>query len=137
MNGPRLCTLAAILMSAVRWSGNASRLRAQEAPTFIPYTVAPKLLNRAEVKRAVRSLYPAELRAWRVYGRVWVRFLVPVDGSSRDPTVVQGSGYPAMDSAALRVAMRMRWKPGLRYRETVPVHVLLPIVFEPDESEGH
>lgn len=101
-----------------------------EGPTFTPFTVAPSILNRAEVITAMEREFPPLLRDAGIGGTVKVYFLIGEDGTVRDVRLDQGSGHPALDDAALRVADVYRFSPALNRDVKVPVWVSFPITFQ-------
>jgi protein TonB len=99
------------------------------APTFTPYTVAPSLLNLAEVQRALMREYPTVLRDSGIGGRVTVWFFIDEEGLVLQTQVNDSSGYQALDQAALDVAGVYRFSPALNRENRVQVWVSLPITF--------
>ncbi|TVR55924.1 MAG: TonB family protein [Gemmatimonadales bacterium] len=102
-----------------------------DGPTFTPFTQAPELRNRGAVGEALVEEYPALLRDAGVGGRVLVHVLIDEDGVVRRVEVAEGSGHPALDAAALRVAQVMAFSGARNRDEAVPVWVQLPITFQP------
>ncbi len=100
------------------------------APTFTPYTVAPSILNRDEVVRAMIREYPALLRDAGIGGTVRVYFFIDENGTVRDTRIDQSSGHAALDDAALKVADIYRFSPALNRDKKVPVWVSFPITFQ-------
>ena len=100
------------------------------APTFTPYTVAPSILNRDDVIRAMVREYPAVLRDAGIGGTVRVYFFIDEDGVVRDTRIDQSSGQPALDEAALAVADVYRFSAALNRDKKVPVWVSFPITFQ-------
>jgi protein TonB len=100
------------------------------APTFTPYTVAPSILNRDEVVRAMVREYPALLRDAGIGGTVKVYFFIDESGQVRDRRIDQSSGHQALDDAALAVAGIYRFSPALNRDKQVPVWVSFPITFQ-------
>ena len=80
------------------------------APTFTPFTVAPSILNRAEVVRAMEREYPALLRDAGIGGRAVVFFFIDEGGSVQDFRISESSGHQALDDAALAVADVYRFR---------------------------
>lgn len=73
--------------------------------------------------------YPTAASAAGVGGKVYVSFVVNIDGSLTDIQVLKGIGF-GCDEEALRVIQKMpRWKPGKQSGQTVRVKYNLPIVF--------
>jgi protein TonB len=99
-------------------------------PRFLPYTVAPLVLNRDEVVRAMVREYPAVLRDAGIGGTVTVFFFVDENGLVQDRRIDQSSGIPGLDAAALEVAETFRFSPALNRDHKVPVWVSLPIRFQ-------
>jgi TonB family protein len=97
---------------------------------FTPFTVAPAILNREEVVRAMNSEYPPLLREAGIGGRTTVYFHIDEEGVLTDVRLDESSGHPALDNAALAVAQRFRFSPALNGDERVPVWVLFPITFQ-------
>lgn len=94
-----------------------------------PVQALPRLINRDEVARALESHYPALLRDAGIGGRVLVSFFVISDGSIYERRLVESSGHPALDDAAMGVADVMRFAPALNRDRPVPVWVSFPIEF--------
>lgn len=106
------------------------------APTFTPYTVAPRLKNREDVARALQRYYPDMLRDAGVGGRVLVWFLIDENGHVRKFQVKETSGHDALDQAALKVADVMEFTPALNRDQKVAVWVALPVVFSASAAGG-
>lgn len=100
------------------------------APTFTPFTVAPSILNRNDVIRAMEREYPPLLRDAGIGGTVRVYFFIDEGGSVRDYRIDQSSGHQALDEAALNVAEVYRFSPALNRDKKVPVWVSFPITFQ-------
>lgn len=100
------------------------------APTFTPFTVAPSILNRQEVVRAMEREYPPLLRDAGIGGTVTVWFFIDEDGVVQDYRVSQSSGHQALDDAAIAVASVYRFSAALNRDKKVPVWVQFPITFQ-------
>lgn len=100
------------------------------APTFTPFTVAPSILNRDEVVRAMTREYPPLLRDAGIGGTVRVFFFIDEDGIVKDYRIDQSSGHQALDDAALAVADVYRFTAALNRDKKVPVWVSFPITFQ-------
>lgn len=101
-----------------------------DAPVWVPHTVEPRLLNQAEVQRALVRDYPPNLRDAGVGGTTTVWLLVSEEGSVLQTRVAESSERPQLDAAALGVAQVMRFAPALNRSRAVQVWVALPIRFE-------
>ena len=99
------------------------------APVPTPFTVAPELRNRDEVRRALERFYPPFLRDAGIGGTVLVWFFIDETGKVRNHLIKESSGHKALDEAALKVADIMQFTPALNRDKKVPVWVALPIDF--------
>lgn len=97
---------------------------------FTPFTVAPAILNRAEVARALDREYPAVLKDAGIEGTVRVALHIDEEGVVIDSRVALASGHGGLDDAAMAVADVMRFSPALNRDTRVAVWVEFPIVFE-------
>ena len=92
----------------------------------------PELLNRDEVAAALQRNYPPLLRDAGVGGRVMLRYRITRAGDVDAGSVeVLESTHDDFTVAALRVAKRMRFRPGRYNGSPVPVWVSQPITFQP------
>lgn len=101
-----------------------------DGPAFTPFTVAPEIVNRAEVQEALLAEYPPLLRDAGIGGTALLWFYIDEAGAVTDVRVNRSSGSPPLDQAALRVAERMRFSPALNRDERVAVWVSFPITFQ-------
>jgi len=100
------------------------------APTFTPFTVAPSILNRGEVVRAMEREYPPILRDAGIGGKVGVYFFIDENGAVQNFRVETSSGHQALDDAALAVADVYRFSAALNRDKRVPVWVQFTITFQ-------
>jgi protein TonB len=100
------------------------------APTFTPFTVAPDILNRTEVVRAMEREYPPLLRDAGIGGTVRVYFFIDEEGTVKDRRIDVSSGHQALDDAAMAVAEVYRFSPALNRDKKVPVWVSFGITFQ-------
>jgi protein TonB len=100
------------------------------APTFTPFTVAPSILNRDDVIRAMEREYPPLLRDAGIGGTVRVYFFIDESGQVQDRRIDQSSGHQALDDAALKISAIYRFSPALNRDKKVPVWVSFPITFQ-------
>ena len=82
--------------------------------------------------------YPPALFAQRIEGKVILRMFVDTSGAVvQDSTrIAESSGYPALDSAALRAAPAFRFAPALHNGEPVAALFLQPVHFRHPEAGG-
>ena len=87
---------------------------------------APKMLNKE-----LPFHYPPALFAKKVQGNVTLRLFIDRDGHVRpDSTqVVESSGYPPFDSAAIRGSQELQFVPAKTKGEPQPVTILFPVYF--------
>jgi protein TonB len=100
-----------------------------KAPTFTPFTVAPRLKNNDEIARALERNYPPLLRDAGIGGDVLVWFFIDEDGHVLKHQIAEESGYPALDDAAVKVASLMQFTPAYNRDKKVQVWVSIPIKF--------
>ena len=87
---------------------------------------APKMLNKE-----LPFHYPPALFAKKVQGNVTLRLFIDRDGHVRaDSTqVVESSGYPSLDSAAIRGSQELQFVPAKTKGEPLAVTILFPVYF--------
>jgi TonB family protein len=80
--------------------------------------------------------YPAALYDRKVQGNVTLRIFIDRNGRvSRDSTrVEESSGYPSLDSAAVRGAEELQFVPAKRGGEPLAMSMLLPVFFRHPEA---
>ena len=80
--------------------------------------------------------YPADLYAQRVQGNTTLRIYIDSGGAilPESTLVVESSGYPTRDSAAVAGSRELRFRPALRRGEAIPVAILFPVYFRHPEA---
>jgi TonB family protein len=80
--------------------------------------------------------YPADLYAQRVQGNTTLRVYIDSRGVilPESTLVVESSGYPTLDSAAVAGSRELRFRPALRRGEAIPVAILFPVYFRHPEA---
>ena len=80
--------------------------------------------------------YPVALYARKVQGNVMLRLYIDENGAATpDSTHVESSsGYPALDSAALKGARELRFVPAKLRGEPLPLEVMFPVYFRHPEA---
>lgn len=101
-----------------------------DAPTFTPYTVAPKLKDPEAAAQIVKNAYPFTLSAAGIVGRVEVWAFIDERGVVKTCQVQESSGYTSLDQAAMEAVMQFSFLPALNFDRHVAVWVRLPIVFK-------
>jgi TonB family protein len=92
----------------------------------------PAVLNRELPFR-----YPPALYASRVQGNVMLRLFVDSTGGvlPESTMVVESSGYPGLDSAAVKGSQALRFSPAQHRGRPLGVAILLPVYFR--HPRGH
>lgn len=81
--------------------------------------------------------YPSVARKKGWDGKVYVKFVVDIDGSIRNVEVIRSSGTAMLDEEAIRVVTTFqKWKPGVQDGKPVPVYFNLPINFHLTNNYG-
>lgn len=104
---------------------------------FEPFRVAytlPALLNSDEVARVIQERYPSTLAELGIGGETVLRLWLDERGQVVRSVLSSSSGASALDSIALEVADRMRFRPAKNRDQTVRVIVLIPVVFTVPDS---
>lgn len=99
-------------------------------PTFIPYDVAPRLINKREVIDALARRYPRNLRQAGIAGRVVLWVFIDRQGVVVKSQVEESSGSTALDAAAQQVASVMRFSPARNRDLATAVWISQRINFE-------
>ncbi len=76
--------------------------------------------------------YPLDLWDAGVEGETILRVRVTEMGAVDSVEVIQGSGYPAFDSAAVRGAFQLRYSPARRKGTRIAVWARVPVHFTKD-----
>ena len=80
--------------------------------------------------------YPAALYAQKVQGNVTLRIFIDSTGRVHPEStrVVEPSGYPALDSAAVKGSTELSFVPAKKRTEAMAVSVLYPVYFRHPEA---
>jgi protein TonB len=110
--------------------GPIGRRTGEDRPgSFQPVTELPRLLNRAEIERAMQRLYPQMLMQAGIGGTALVWLRLDEEGKVVQTEIKKSSGQRPLDDAALEVGKRARFSPALNGDTRVRVWVELPVVF--------
>jgi TonB family protein len=92
--------------------------------------VMPAMLNQTLPFR-----YPPALFAQKVQGNVTLRIFIDSTGSvlSDSTSVEESSGYPGLDSAAVKGTEALRYEPAMLGGNPIGVSILLPVYFRHPE----
>ena len=78
--------------------------------------------------------YPIDLWDADVEGETLLRVRVTEEGGVDSVEVVEASGYPAFDSAAVRGALQLRYSPARRNGRRISVWARVPVHFTKGEN---
>jgi protein TonB len=80
--------------------------------------------------------YPPELYAQKVQGNVTLRIHIDTAGRvhSESTTVIESSGYAALDSAAVTGSRVLRFRPAITKGVPLAISVLFPVYFRHPEA---
>jgi len=98
-------------------------------PEYIPYEVAPELINKEEMIALLQKVYPTALKDSGIGGSVRLWIYVDESGNVQDCQVDVSSGFEALDIAATTVAHGMRFTPALMRDKPAAVWISQPIDF--------
>ncbi len=127
----RLSLLVLLSATPVVFLACIDRQTAQKAIQGIQSDAArpddmPVLLNKELPFR-----YPPTLYASKVQGNVTLHIHIDSTGTvwPESTTIVESSGYPGLDTAALRGARDLRFSPARQHGQPFGVSLLLPVYF--------
>jgi TonB family protein len=129
---PRLASAVAVVACAlVACRGSASQGDAQSGAAAPPPTPPPESEAPVALNPNVPIAYPPALYDQKVEGDVTLRLFVDSTGKliPESTRVAEGSGYPALDSAALAGARALRFAPAKRHGIPVATAFLQPVEF--------
>lgn len=88
-------------------------------------------INRFREWIQKRTIYPQEAIDKKIHGRVLLTFIVELDGSVSNVTVVKGVD-PLIDNEAVKaIEGSPRWSPGKQRGQPVRIRYIIPIIFGP------
>jgi TonB family protein len=73
--------------------------------------------------------YPIEAKKNKTQGRVYVNFIVEVDGTLSEPKVLRGIGGGCDEEALRVIKLSPKWKPGIQNGKKIRVAYTVPILF--------
>jgi protein TonB len=101
-----------------------------DQPTFTPYEIEPEMRNKSEYVRALERSYPSTLKDAGIGGTVRVWLFINESGTVTNTKVVETSGYPQLDQAALTATKVLKFTPALNRDQKVPVWIQFPVTFQ-------
>lgn len=125
MTSPRSRALAAVLLLTALACGDRDGRRL--LPWHLGGPDTPPRMANAELP----FRYPAALYEQKIQGNVTLRLYVDTIGQLRPEStrVAESSGYPALDSAAIRGAESLRFTPARHAGQPMAVSILFPVFF--------
>jgi TonB family protein len=80
--------------------------------------------------------YPAALYARKVQGNVTLKLFIDRDGRvlGDSTRVDEPSGFPALDTAAIKGSQELRFVPAKLHGEAIPISILFPVYFRHPEA---
>ena len=115
--------------------GPAPEPLADFEPFRVEYTL-PALLNTQEVALLIQQAYPAELAEQGIGGEAVLRLWLDEGGRVVRGILSSSSGAPELDSLALHLTDRMRFRPAKNRDDRVRVIVRMPVVFRVPDPES-
>jgi protein TonB len=107
-------------------TGRAAPVPLEEKPEL---TDRPSQLARPRYRRNPAPRYPEAAKRLRQEGVVLLRVAVDARGRVDAVSVAKGSGYQALDEAALEAVRRWEFEPGRRGKQAVASVVTVPVRF--------
>ncbi len=122
--GPR----AEVQVAEVTTTAPSSNV-AERTETFVAFDKSPEPVGGfAAIQRAIK--YPPKAREEGWAGRAVINVFVNKEGGVDDTKVLQSSGYPSLDEAAVQAIKKTKWRPALQRETPVAVWVAIPINFQ-------
>ncbi len=103
----------------------------ESRPSFIPYTVGPKLKNATEVLAVLERVYPTRLREARIGGTVLLWLYIDASGRVQRTVLGESSGSEALDEAAQEVVAKMLFSPAMNRDHKTDVWIAQAVSFKP------
>lgn len=125
------CLALAVIQAGCIDKGDAKKMIEALQSSTVPDSL-PVMQNRE-----LPFKYPPELYAQKVQGNVTLRIHIDTAGRvvSESTTVVESSGYAALDSAATMGSRVLRFRPAITKGVPLAISVLFPVYFRhPDAS---
>lgn len=129
---PSVVGLLVLLLSACMEQDTT--VRAVEAIVLPPKPDSfPQMLNEAPPFR-----YPSSLYDRKVQGNVMLRLYIDSTGRvwPESTLVNESSGYPELDSAAVRGSGALHFKPAMKAGAPMPVRVAFPVFFRHPDAQA-
>jgi protein TonB len=133
-------TVTRSLLGCLALLGTSTACVDGETPQRVAQALQPGAGRPDEKPRLLNAQppfhYPAALYARKVQGNVTLRLYIDRDGLPRaDSTrIEESSGYPGLDSAAVKGSQDLRFAPAKLRGEAMPVSILYPVYFRHPEA---
>jgi protein TonB len=128
MKGALLVTIVTLTLAACQKSG-------QDGDSFSGVGPRPDVLP-VMLNKELPFKYPPSLYAKKVQANVTLRVFIDKEGQivAESTHVAESSGYPPLDSAAVRGSNELRFIPAKTHSQAVPVSILFPVYFRHPEA---
>ena len=125
-----LAALGAVLVTACIDKRDAKKMIEALQSSVTPDSLPVMLNSQLPFK------YPPELYARRVQGNVMLRIHIDSTGriAPESTTVAEGSGYAALDTAAIIGARALQFRPAFSEGAPLAISVLFPVYFRHPEA---
>lgn len=104
-----------------------------DQPVFTPMEVRPEIKDLARARQIVERYYPETLRQAGIGGTVVIWAFIDEKGRIRNQKLYKGSGFSALDGAAIKalleISRKIGFTPALNRDKAVPVWIQQKIVF--------
>lgn len=125
-----LAPLSCLLLANTFWALAADDPIPSTTPASSqPVVKTPLKIDPAHPPRIGDAYYPADSKRLGEHGRCLVKVTVQADGSTRDVSLAQSSGYPRLDEACLRALFPGKFIPATENGKPVARTVTIPIVW--------
>lgn len=125
-----------MLLAGVAVAGCDTKASAHKAIDAIWDAAKPEEMP-VMLNRSLPFHYPQDLYAKKVQGNVTLRIFIDADGRvhPESTSVAESSGYPGLDSAAVKGAERLQFVPAKAAGEPMALSILFPVFFRhPDAA---
>ena len=120
-----------LVMAALGYAETSAATESASAPLVADSPTEEPGLAFADGE-SVRNLpprYPGESRKAREEGTVQLRAVVGVEGSAKEVSVAQSSGYARLDESALEALRKWRFMPAKQGDKLIEGVIVVPITF--------
>ena len=120
-----------LVMAALGYAETSAATESASAPLVADSPTEEPSLAFADGE-SIRNLpprYPGESRNAREEGTVQLRVVVGVEGSAKEVSVAQSSGYARLDASALEAVRKWRFMPAKQGDKLIEGSIVIPVSF--------